>query len=85
MENDDYLNTLNEKEYNESYDNAIEIFDNYVKNIDGYEKSLMTQNETQPMHPYIYYQLIRVQGFIKLNGNTYEKYLELWKKKYLKV
>lgn len=85
MENDDYLSTLNEKEYNESYDNAVKTFDNYVKNIPSYEKNLITENEIQPMHPYIYYQLIRVQGFTKLNGNTYDKYLELWKKRHLKV
>ena len=76
----DLLN-LSETEYNNSYDQAIVIYNEYTQHLDNFEKSQLTESNIQPMHPNLYYQLIRVQGFCDLNGTNYSDYLNKWKKR----
>ena len=75
------LLNLTETDYKKSYDDAVVIYDTYTKNLEHFEKNQLTESALQPMHPNLYYQLIRVNGFCNLNGNNYSEYLNKWKKR----
>ena len=36
-----------------------------------------------PMHPNLFFQLSSVQGFNKMNGYSYDEYVQLWHKRRL--
>lgn len=61
------------------YEQSLELYKAIVKRIKDYDPEQFGQTDKQPMHPNLYYQLSSVQGFNKLNGNTYSEYLSIWK------
>jgi hypothetical protein len=75
------METMSKEDYELSYKNALETYDNLVSKLANYNNSLVTESATQPMHPNLYYQLIGVSGFMNLNGKTYNEYLEKWEKR----
>ena len=54
---------------------ALELY-NSIESIDYTQ---LTESDTQPMHPNLYFQLINISGFTNLNGKTYEEYYQKWK------
>ena len=76
-----YLIKLDENEYNKTYDEAVIIYNNFVKDLKNFEKNDIVETTNHPMHPYMYYQLIQVNGFAELNGNDYQEYFDKWKER----
>ena len=76
-----YLLKLKQNEYNQSYEDAVIIYNNFVKDLKNFEKNDIVESSTHPMHPYMYYQLIQVNGFVELNGNDYQEYFDKWKER----
>ena len=65
--------------YKNSYNEALEIWNNLenIKKDKPYRES-----KHNPMHPYYYFGLSQVRGFIELNGKTYAEYIKIWKNRY---
>lgn len=64
-------------DYEKSYDEALNIWDN----LSNVHKDLENIGETDkcPMHPYLFFQLSTVSNFNQLNGKNYKEYVEKWK------
>jgi hypothetical protein len=74
-----YLLKLSDKEWIQSIDNAVLLYKEFITHLDPFEENDVVETENNPMHPHLYYQLIQVNGFVELNGNDYQEYLNKWK------
>ena len=74
-------NEISDKEYIKIYDESVKYYDNYIKNLPKFETNELTETKYHPMHPTIYFQLIQVNGFMDMNGYTYQDYISGWEKR----
>ena len=67
--------------WEQMYADALECWDG-LKNIIKNEK-INTESRYCPMHPRLFFQLSRVNGFNRINGYTYIEYIVKWRIRYL--
>jgi hypothetical protein len=72
------------KQWNEKKDKAMKVWDD-LKDIDKNEESGGYESHTCPMKPFTFFHLSMVSGFNKMNGDTYEEYVNKWRERTGKV
>lgn len=66
---------LNKEEYKEQYEHAIKTYEKY-RDIDP---DNYNETDEKPMHPNLFYNLCSVHAFNRLNGYSYQEYIDKWK------
>ena len=64
------------------YDKALNIWDN-LNDVTKDDDNIFERADC-PMHPFMFFQLSRVNNFNHTNGKTYQEYVTIWKDRYPK-